>query len=157
MAGKIGFALGWIGCLALAACSTVDSRIKEKPAVYSSLSPRDQALVKSGMIREGLPEARSTSPGVPLPKSVQVPGTVMPMKLGSTPRLKRLLPPTISIPSSTASDSIVTRGIGSIHSWDRIPTATRMILSQSRFPIRLPFLKGTAVPAGSTSGITDSQ
>jgi len=56
MAGRIGFALGYIGCLVLAACSTVDSRIKEKPAVYSSLSPRDQALVKSGMIREGLPE-----------------------------------------------------------------------------------------------------
>jgi len=56
MAGKIGFALGCLSCLFLAACSTVDSRIKEKPAVYSSLSSRDQELVKSGMIREGLPE-----------------------------------------------------------------------------------------------------
>ena len=56
MVGKIGLALGCIGCLFLAACSTVHSRIKETPAVYSSLSPRDQALVKSGMIREGLPE-----------------------------------------------------------------------------------------------------
>jgi hypothetical protein len=56
MVGKIGLALGCIGCLILAACSTVDSRIHEKPAVYSSLSPQDQALVKSGMVREGLPK-----------------------------------------------------------------------------------------------------
>ena len=56
MVGKIGLALWCIGCLFLAACSTVDSRIHEKPADYSSLSPRDQALVKSEMIREGLPK-----------------------------------------------------------------------------------------------------
>ena len=55
MVGKIGLALGCIGCLFLAACSTVDSRIREKPAVYASLSPREQAMVKSGMIQEGLP------------------------------------------------------------------------------------------------------
>ena len=56
MVGKIGFTFGGLGCLFLAACSTVDSRIQEKVAVYSSLSPRDQALVKSGTIREGLPK-----------------------------------------------------------------------------------------------------
>ena len=56
MVGKIGFTLGCFGCLFLAACSTIDSRIQEKPAVFSSLSPQDQALVKSGMIREGLPQ-----------------------------------------------------------------------------------------------------
>ena len=55
MAGKIGFALGGLGCLFLGACST-DSRIQERAAVYSSLSPRDQALVKSGRVREGLPK-----------------------------------------------------------------------------------------------------
>jgi len=57
MVGKIGFALVCIGCLLLAGCSTIDSRIQEKTTVYSSLSARDQALVKFGMIREGLPQA----------------------------------------------------------------------------------------------------
>jgi hypothetical protein len=56
MVGKIGFTFVGLGCLFLAACSTVDSRIQEKAAVYSSLSPRDQALVKSGRVREGLPK-----------------------------------------------------------------------------------------------------
>ena len=56
MVAKIGFVLGCLGCLFLAACSTIDSRIQEKGAVYSSLSPRGQALVKSGTIREGLPK-----------------------------------------------------------------------------------------------------
>ena len=55
MVGKIGLVLGCLCGLFLVACSTVDSRIQEKAAVYASLSPRDQALVKSGTIHEGLP------------------------------------------------------------------------------------------------------
>ena len=56
MVGKIGFVLGCLGCLFLAARSTLDSRIQEKGPVFSSLSPRDQALAKSGTIREGPPK-----------------------------------------------------------------------------------------------------
>jgi hypothetical protein len=56
MVAKISFVLGCLCCVFLPACSTIDSRIQEKGAVYSSLSSRDQALVKSGTIREGLPE-----------------------------------------------------------------------------------------------------
>jgi len=56
MVGKIGLVLGCLCCLFLAACSTIDSRIQEKAAVFSTLSPRDQALVKLGTIREGLPQ-----------------------------------------------------------------------------------------------------
>jgi hypothetical protein len=37
----------------LASCSTVEDRIKEKPYAYSQLSPADQALVRSGQIRDG--------------------------------------------------------------------------------------------------------
>jgi hypothetical protein len=55
MVGKIGLVLGCLFGLFLVACSTVDSRIQAKAAVYASLFPRDQALVKSGTIREGLP------------------------------------------------------------------------------------------------------
>jgi hypothetical protein len=40
--------------LALTACSTVDSRIKERPAVFNSLSPSQQELVQSGRIAEGM-------------------------------------------------------------------------------------------------------
>ena len=54
MRRRIGLSLGCFGCLLLVACSTVDSRINERPAVYSVLSRRDQALVRSGTIREGL-------------------------------------------------------------------------------------------------------
>jgi hypothetical protein len=80
MVGKIGLVLGCLGCLFLAACSTIDSRIQEKAAVYSSLSPRDQALVKSGMIREGLPQvAVYIAWGAPAQE------TAIPMMLGPTP------------------------------------------------------------------------
>lgn len=37
----------------LASCSTVEDRIKEKPYAYSQLSPADQALARSGQIRDG--------------------------------------------------------------------------------------------------------
>ena len=40
----------------LAGCSTVESRIQSNPRVYASLSPTDQALVRQGRIREGLPK-----------------------------------------------------------------------------------------------------
>jgi hypothetical protein len=56
MGRTIGFASGCLGCLLITACSTIDSRIQEKPAVYSALSPQDQALIKAGTIREGLPK-----------------------------------------------------------------------------------------------------
>jgi hypothetical protein len=39
--------------LLLANCSTVEDRIKEKPAAYAQLSPSDQALVHARQIREG--------------------------------------------------------------------------------------------------------
>jgi hypothetical protein len=38
----------------LAGCSTVDSRIQEKPAAFQRLSASDQALVRDGKIREGM-------------------------------------------------------------------------------------------------------
>jgi len=38
----------------LAGCSTVDSRIKENPQTFASLSSPDQVLVRRGGIREGL-------------------------------------------------------------------------------------------------------
>ena len=43
--------------LFLTGCSTVESRIKSNPQVYGLLSPADQALVRQGRIREGLPKA----------------------------------------------------------------------------------------------------
>jgi hypothetical protein len=39
--------------LAFAGCSTIDTRIQERPSVFQSLSPADQALVQQGRIREG--------------------------------------------------------------------------------------------------------
>jgi hypothetical protein len=39
--------------LLLAGCSTVEDRIKEKPAAYTQLSASDQVLVHSGQIRAG--------------------------------------------------------------------------------------------------------
>lgn len=42
------------GAFILGGCSTVETRIAENPAAYSRLSPRDQALVSEGKIREGL-------------------------------------------------------------------------------------------------------
>ena len=40
--------------LSLAACSTVRSRIQERPQAFEKLSTKDQALVASGNIRKGL-------------------------------------------------------------------------------------------------------
>lgn len=43
-----------LSLLALTACSTVGSRIKENPAAFSSLSPKQQALVQNAQIAEGM-------------------------------------------------------------------------------------------------------
>ncbi len=40
--------------LFLAGCATIESRISEHPEIFNSLSPRDQALVRQGRIREGM-------------------------------------------------------------------------------------------------------
>ena len=40
--------------LLLASCSTTETRISEHPEIFQSLSPRDQALVQAGKIREGM-------------------------------------------------------------------------------------------------------
>jgi hypothetical protein len=46
-----------LGALAFAAgCQTVDSRIKEKPEVFASLSPETQAKIKQGIIDIGFTE-----------------------------------------------------------------------------------------------------
>jgi hypothetical protein len=42
------------GALALASCSTIESRISEHPEIYRNLSSRDQALVNQGQIRAGM-------------------------------------------------------------------------------------------------------
>jgi hypothetical protein len=39
--------------LTLAGCSTVDSRIREKAAVFNQLSPADQAKIRQGIIAVG--------------------------------------------------------------------------------------------------------
>jgi hypothetical protein len=39
----------------LAGCTTIDTRVQEKAAVFQRLSPADQQLVLQGKIREGLP------------------------------------------------------------------------------------------------------
>jgi hypothetical protein len=41
----------------LAGCSTIHSRINQNPAVFQSLSPTDQAMVRAGQIREGMPKS----------------------------------------------------------------------------------------------------
>src|SRR5215471_6088017 len=43
--------------LVLAGCSTVESRIQSNPAAFASLSPADQALVRQGSVRAGMPKA----------------------------------------------------------------------------------------------------
>ncbi|HEY5891649.1 MAG TPA: hypothetical protein VIT91_00330 [Chthoniobacterales bacterium] len=43
--------------LALTACSTVESRIKENPAAFNSLSPKQQTLVQNGRIAEDMSKA----------------------------------------------------------------------------------------------------
>ena len=40
--------------LCATSCTTVETRIQEKPQAYQSLSPSDQALVQQGKIREGM-------------------------------------------------------------------------------------------------------
>lgn len=42
--------------LFLTSCETTESRISEHPDVFSSLSARDQALVRQGQIRSGMPQ-----------------------------------------------------------------------------------------------------
>ncbi len=42
------------GALFFAGCSTTETRISQHPEIYQSLSPRDQALVNQGRIREGM-------------------------------------------------------------------------------------------------------
>ena len=42
------------GMLVLASCSTPQTRISEHPALYQSLSHKDQALVSQGQIRIGM-------------------------------------------------------------------------------------------------------
>src|SRR3982074_1719458 len=46
----------YAGALVLAGCSKVDSRIKENPQLFQSLSPKDQELVSRGQIRIGMPQ-----------------------------------------------------------------------------------------------------
>src|SRR5438874_13201584 len=41
--------------LLLSGCSTVESRIADHPAIYHSLSPRQQKLVANGQIAPGMP------------------------------------------------------------------------------------------------------
>lgn len=43
--------------LVFAGCSTVESRIQRNPAAFASLSPADQALVRQGSVRAGMPKA----------------------------------------------------------------------------------------------------
>ncbi len=40
--------------LVVTGCTTLETRIQEKPEAYRTLSPRDQALVQQGKIREGM-------------------------------------------------------------------------------------------------------
>jgi hypothetical protein len=58
MNGRI-FAKGLAAAIAasaliLAGCSTTESRIKEHPEIFGSLSPKDQDLVSRGQIRTGM-------------------------------------------------------------------------------------------------------
>jgi hypothetical protein len=43
-----------VSALILTGCSTTESRIAENPQIFQTLSPRDQALVSQGKIREGM-------------------------------------------------------------------------------------------------------
>ncbi len=50
-------ALGMLGsALVFAGCATTESRISDHPEIFNSLSPSDQALVKEGKIRAGMPQ-----------------------------------------------------------------------------------------------------
>lgn len=44
------------GAIILTSCSTPESRISDHPEIFSSLSPRDQELVRQGQIRTGISE-----------------------------------------------------------------------------------------------------
>src|SRR5262245_3179468 len=54
---KLCFGLAALLASFVAGCSTVESRIKSNPQIYASFSPADQALVRHGQIREGMPKA----------------------------------------------------------------------------------------------------
>jgi hypothetical protein len=54
---KLSFGLAALIASFLAGCSTVESRIESNPQIYASFSPEDQALVRQGRIREGMPKA----------------------------------------------------------------------------------------------------
>jgi hypothetical protein len=43
-----------VTALVLASCSTTETRISGHPEIYQSLSPKDQALVSQGQIRDGM-------------------------------------------------------------------------------------------------------
>ena len=43
-----------LAVLFFAGCATIETRISEHPEIYNELSPRDQALVRQGRIREGM-------------------------------------------------------------------------------------------------------
>ena len=42
------------GAMMLGGCATPGGRISQHPEIYQSLSPRDQALVSQGQIRQGM-------------------------------------------------------------------------------------------------------
>lgn len=151
MRRRIGFSLGCFGCLLLAACSTVDSRIKERPAVYSALSRRDQALVRSGTIREGLSkDAVYIAWGAPAQvRSGSRNGH--PYELGSIPLKERSLP-AMSTRTFTGSAHIGTKATGTIRFGDLTVTLTDKTLFHMRFPTKRHFLKPTVVLALSPAG-----
>jgi hypothetical protein len=43
-----------VSTLVLTSCSTTETRISGHPEIYQNLSPRDQALVSEGQIRDGM-------------------------------------------------------------------------------------------------------
>jgi hypothetical protein len=45
------------GAMILTSCSTVETRISDRPDIYQSLSARDQALVNQGQIRVAMPQS----------------------------------------------------------------------------------------------------
>jgi len=50
------FILAGVLALLAAGCSTIDSRIKEKPEVFSKLSQRQQQMVRNGYINVSMPQ-----------------------------------------------------------------------------------------------------
>ena len=53
---KLCFGLAALIASFLTGCSTVESRIKSNPQIYASFSTADQALIRQGQIREGMPK-----------------------------------------------------------------------------------------------------